>query len=50
MKQKRDSYLRPWRTAAAILAYSVFIELCVHLITYGQLRIYDNLRQSSSTT
>lgn len=44
MKQKRDSYLRPWRTAAAILAYSVFIELCVHLITYGQLRIYDNLR------
>lgn len=25
-----------------ILAYSVFLEVCVHLITYNQFRIYDN--------
>lgn len=25
-----------------ILAYSIFLEVCVHLITYNQFRIYDN--------
>lgn len=27
-----------------ILAYSIFLEVCVHLITYNQFRIYDNWR------
>lgn len=26
----------------AILAYSIFLEICVHLITYNQFRLYDN--------
>lgn len=29
-------------TALTILAYSIFLEVCVHLITYDQFRIYDN--------
>lgn len=31
-------------TALTILAYSIFLEVCVHLITYDQFRIYDNWR------
>ena len=25
-----------------ILAYSIFLEVCVHLITYNQFRIYED--------
>lgn len=31
-------------TVLTVLAYSIFLEVCVHLITYNQFRIYDNWR------
>ncbi|MBR5249814.1 MAG: histidine kinase [Bacteroidales bacterium] len=34
--------LRLAQVGADILAYSVFIEICIHLIIYNQFRIYDN--------
>lgn len=34
--------LKTGQTVWAVLAYSVFLELCLHLITYGMTLLYDN--------